>query len=88
MHVSLHVLEEILDAMQIHELSDKTDIEVQTPAEEQAVLMVDPSPNPTNSPRQTLKLLAQIGKHSVLMLVDSGSIGTFVSDQLVKHLKI
>jgi hypothetical protein len=82
------VLEEILDAMQIHELSDETDIEVQTLAEEQSVLTVDPSPNPPNSPRQTLKLLAQIGKYSVLMLVDSSSIGTFVSDQLVKHMKI
>ena len=32
--------------------------------------------------------MAQIGKHKVLLLVDSGSIGTFVSEQLVSHLKL
>ena len=45
-------------------------------------------PNTQQAPRQTLKLLAQIGKHEVLILVDSGSVGTFVSEQLVKHLKL
>lgn len=64
--------------MQIDELSDETVVEVQTSVEGQAMLTVEPSPNPSNSQRQTLKLLAQIGKHSVLLLVDSGSIGTFV----------
>jgi hypothetical protein len=38
--------------------------------------------------RQTLKLLAQIGKQQVLILVDSGSIGTFISDRLVTTLKL
>lgn len=35
-----------------------------------------------------MKLLAQIGKHKVLVLVDSGSIGTFVSEYLVSKLKL
>jgi hypothetical protein len=35
-----------------------------------------------------MKLLAQIGKHKVLILVDSASVGTFVSEQLVNHLKL
>jgi hypothetical protein len=59
--------------MQIDELSDETGVEIQKADENQAVLTVEPSPHPPNSPRQTLKLLAQIGKHSLLMLVDSGS---------------
>lgn len=56
--------------------------------EEQEVLAVQTEPNTQVTPRQTLKLLAQIGKHKVLLLVDSGSIGTFVSEQLVSHLKL
>ena len=31
-------------------------------------------------------MLARIGKHQVLVLVDSGSVGTFVSDKLVSTL--
>jgi len=38
--------------------------------------------------RQTLKLLVQIGKQQVLILVDSGSICTFISDRLVTTLKL
>ena len=45
-------------------------------------------PNTQQAPRQTLKLLAQFGKHKVLILVDSGRVGTFVSEQLVHHLKL
>jgi hypothetical protein len=30
--------------------------------------------------------MARIGKHQVLVLVDSGSVGTFVSDKLVQTL--
>jgi len=56
--------------------------------EEQEVLAVQTEPNTQVTPRQTLKLLAQIGKHKVLLLVDSGSIGTFVSEQLVSRLKL
>ena len=56
--------------------------------EEQEVLAVQTEPNTQVTPRQTLKLLAQIGKHKVLILVDFGSIGTFVSEQLVSHLKL
>ena len=56
--------------------------------EEQEVLAVQTEPNPQTVNRQTLKLLAQIGKNKVLVLVDSRSVGTFVSEQLVHHLKL
>lgn len=35
-----------------------------------------------------MKLLAQIGKHQVLVLVDLGSVGTFVSENLVQQLRL
>ncbi|CAD6242088.1 unnamed protein product [Miscanthus lutarioriparius] len=58
--------------------------EDESAVEEQEVLAIQTEPNT----RVALKLLAQIGKHKVLILVDSGSIGTFVSEQLVSHLKL
>ena len=86
-HISLHVLEEILDALDIVDTVDDQDSDEEvTPQQE--VLAVMPAPNAQKVHRQTLKLLGQIGKHKVLILVDSGSIGTFVSEQLVKQLKL
>lgn len=55
---------------------------------EDIVLTVQPPLSEPKGRRQTLKLLAHIGKQQVLVLVDSGSIGTFVSDRLVKTLNL
>jgi hypothetical protein len=38
--------------------------------------------------KHTLKLLARIGKYQVPVLVDSGSVGTFVSDKLVQTMRL
>lgn len=35
-----------------------------------------------------MKILGQVGKQQVLILVDSGSVGTFVSSELVQRLKL
>ena len=87
-HVSLHVLEEILDALDIAQSNDDEDSDGDSAETPQEVLTVQSVPVPQQKSRQTLKLLAQIGKHKVLILVDSGSVGTFFSEQLVQHLKI
>jgi 5S rRNA maturation endonuclease (ribonuclease M5) len=53
------------------------------------MVMAVQAPNSKQGNRcQTLKLLARIGKQQVLILVDSGSIGTFISDKLVDILKL
>jgi hypothetical protein len=72
-HVSLHALEEILDAMDITNSVEEDDIEVDVTTESQKVLAVEAISPVQVKPRQTMKLLAQIGKHQVLVLVDSGS---------------
>lgn len=87
-HVSLHVLEEILDALDTVECNEDLDSEEEAVSDEQEVLAVQSTPVHQKAHKQTLKLLAQIGKHQVLILVDSGSVGTFVSQQLVQHLKL
>lgn len=87
-HVSLDVLEEILDALDIVESMDDVEDDQGHDSEEQEVLAVPAGPVQQHTQRQTLKLLAQFGKHKVLILVDSGSVGTFVSKQLVQQLQL
>ena len=68
-HVSLHVLEEILDALDIAQSHDDEDSDGDSAETPQEVLTVQSIPVPQQKSRQTLKLLAQIGKHKVLILV-------------------
>jgi len=56
--------------------------------DDQTVMALQSDSAHSRSRRHTLKLLAQIGKKQVLILVDSGSIGTFVSDHLVQSLQL
>ena len=56
--MSLHVLEELLDAMNIVALTEDGETDVELPEEEQAVLTVQTEPSNNKAPRQTLKLLA------------------------------
>jgi hypothetical protein len=86
-HISLHVLEGLLDTMDMNTLVDDDD-EVEVLGEEQEVLALQVDNSQLNRCRHTMKLSAQIGKHKVLMLVDSGSIGIFVSEHLVNKLRL
>lgn len=85
--IPLHVLEEILDAIEpdedcIDEASDLT-----SDSESPILAIADKATSCLNT-RKTMKLLGTIGKQQVLILVDSGSIGTFVSHSLVSKLQL
>lgn len=84
--VPLHVIEEILDALEVTEGSKEVD---QEELEEETVLALGHSVH-SSTPvrRRTLKLCGRIGKLEVLILVDSGSVGTFVSEQLATKLQV
>ena len=83
--VSLHVIEELLDAidMQGDSMSDSDEEE----AEPDCVLAVSLDTSAV-APKRTMKLHGMVGDKKVLILVDSGSVATFVSDQLVKQLQL
>lgn len=86
--VPLHVLEELWDVLELHSTEDSEDIQSELLTATDSVMAVQTSDQHRHTRRQTLKLLAQIGSQQVLVLVDSGSIGTFVSDRLVDVLKL
>lgn len=84
--VPIHVLEELWDALEIQTNDDLEEIQSELIASDGTVMAVQDQADCPKARRQTLKLLAQIGKQQVLVLVDSRSIGTFVSDRLVQTL--
>jgi hypothetical protein len=86
--VPIHVLEELWDALQFQDDGNDEEIPSEIQSTKDTVLTVQSPASEMRGRRQTLKLLANIGKQQVLVLVDSGSIGTFVSDRLVTTLKL
>jgi len=83
-HIPLHVLEELWDALEMNEVEGSEEMQSEDISAEDSVFALQTPEKEPQGRRQTLKLLARIGKQQVLVLVDSGSIGTFVSDRLVQ----
>ena len=83
--IPLHVLEELLDAL---DEDDSGDCELEQEEVEDVVLAVGHSQEAPSVRRRTLKICGQVGKMDVLILVDLGSVGTFISDQLAAKLKV
>ena len=79
------MLEELLDML------EPTDDNSDTASDEENNSKTPILPIDTKAPllrRKTMRLLGKIGRQQVLILVDSGSIGTFVSTSLVQKLKL
>lgn len=81
--VPLHVLEELWDTMD--QVFYSTDLDEVTPQPTEVVLAVNVDSPPSS---RIMKFLAQIGKTQILVLVDSRSVGTFVSQALIAKLKL
>lgn len=83
--VALHVIEELLDALEDEGLDSKDpDPEIM----EETVMVVGHSEHIDQIRRKTMKLCGNIGKHDVLILVDSGSVASFISTRLAEHLQL
>lgn len=83
--VALHVIEELLDAL---EETDVDNVELDSEALEESVMVVGNSSLSDPSKRKTMKLCGSIGKNEVLILVDSGSVASFISTQLAERLQL
>lgn len=80
------MIEELLDALEVQSSEDSEELQSKIQLSEDGVMAVQSPDKEIKGHRQTLKLLARIGKQQVLVLVDSGSVETFVSDRLVSTL--
>jgi heterodisulfide reductase subunit C len=83
--VPLHVIEELLDALEAKGLDDS---ELDSKSIEETVMAVGHSSLPDPTKRRTMKLCGKIGKKEVLILVDSGSVASFISTQLADQLQV
>lgn len=83
--VPLHVVEELLDALD-DTASDCS--EEHAPESEEVVMAVGQATTGSENRRKTMRLCAQIGKIQVLILIDTGSVGSFISPQLADQLPI
>ena len=82
--VSLHVLEELFDA--IDTMDDAADTDSEEEVEPDTVMAVgDPLTTPK---RKTMKLQGMVAGSEVLILVDSCSVATFISQHLATQLKL
>jgi hypothetical protein len=89
--VPLHIMEEVLDMMQVLEAGytindDGSDLDDAT----EFMSINDPSQpaRPKARKKPTIRLWGMIGKHQLQILVDSGSVGTFIGNEWVVKLKL
>lgn len=76
------MIEELLDALESNESIQGT----KDTEPEEVVMAVDRPQAENGQKRRTLRLCGQIGKFPVLILVDSSSVGTFISSALAARL--
>lgn len=55
---------------------------------EEVVLAVGQDVSTEVDKRRTMKICGRIGKSDVLILIDSGSVGTFISEKLASRLSV
>jgi hypothetical protein len=81
--VPIHVIEELLDALEETDQDNSNEEEEEL---EDAVMAVGHSDTSVLAKRRTLKLHGRVGKIEILILVDSRSVGTFISEALAQRL--
>lgn len=82
----IHVIEELLEALEEDEESTIEEGEVEEDEQDETVLAVGHAVPVGALKRRTMKLCGKIGKTEVLILVDLGSVGTFISQQLASMI--
>lgn len=91
--VSLHVIQELLDVFQLSPGDEGDEEDFEPEYVEETVLALsetqtDAKAKLTLPKRQTIKFRGFIGKQDVLILLDLGSVGTFVREQVVQDCEL
>jgi hypothetical protein len=89
--ISLAVMEELYEALQLEAVSesdaDPEDTGSGSDTSEE-ILCLSPAATQGTKGKKTLRLQGYIGKHQVLILIDSGSSGNFITSDLVERLQL
>jgi len=84
--ISLHVIEELFDALEHSDEPD--DLTSDEESDRQTVMALSTTLAQQPTQRRTMKLQGKIGIQDVLILVDYGSVGTFISEPLASQLQL
>jgi hypothetical protein len=84
-NVPLHVIEELLEVLQIQDSPDTTSNQ-SSESDEDTVMLLGNSAG-LASRKKSFRLQGTIGKHQLLILVDSGSVSSFISHELADRLQ-
>jgi hypothetical protein len=84
--VPLHIVEELLEVLQIHSNDVQSDSGSLSSDDEDLMLLTG-SPSVPSKCKCCFHLQGMIGKRQVLILVDSGSVSSFISAQVAKELQ-
>ncbi|CAD6205891.1 unnamed protein product [Miscanthus lutarioriparius] len=80
--------EEIRSVIALHRPKDDVEDSEEVEVEDETILVVGQTVDSTQVKCRMLKVYGRIGKLEILILVDSGSVGTFVSQQLATWLEV
>jgi hypothetical protein len=83
--ISIHVLEELLEAVDDIEMDSAEDFSELSEPETVMAMGSDVPKHPSS--RKTMRLCGTVGAVDIMILVDSGSVGSFISKQLADQLK-
>jgi hypothetical protein len=84
--VPLHVIEELLEVLQI-QAQDEDPSDESSESGDEAVMLLGKTSLSGKSRKKSFQLHGTIGKHHVLILVDSGSVSSFINSDLVDKLQ-
>jgi hypothetical protein len=84
--IPLHVIEELMELLPIHadNIDDASDGDSDT--DDLMLIAATDTPNVAKK-KNTIRLQGTVGKHQMLILIDSGSVASFISTDLAKRLQ-
>lgn len=86
-NVPLHVLEELLEVLQLEDVNKDNGDGDSKSSEEEVLMSISHWAAMRLQGERTIKLQGYVGNQEVLVLIDSGSSGNFISETLVQRLQ-
>jgi len=80
----LHIIEELLEVLDHSDGDTSDDGDLCSPVDS-SLMALSTASVPTQKKRRTMQLQGFIGKQEVLILVDSGSVSSFISESVVQQ---